>query len=463
MSREDFRKLIKASRFNISKNNIRKKNKVLKENNKFEDACSNENLEIDGMNHHIVYFSDDNIIINSNNNVDLSNSNSFTINDNFENNTAFSSNNNIIDINLEENNTCRFNKNKQDSFESNTNEHKDYNSLSKGDLNDFFNSLTITSNNFSKEDHQSRLDSDLDYNCKTVLINNTCSTDNDLSFTSSSSIDDFIEEYSDHNLQHKINKTLVDITLDYFLPESNHNTSRLDDSSIFDDDYSIDHEIDILEDHCDKLRLELESFDLEISQIDNLEDEEDYNSNNNLILGDKDNFDSVLESDNYINIPTRKWGDILDIKDDITSDDLIPDPLDLETSVDISCLTNAPYPPVDETSIGITCFTNVPYPPVDETSIETTSYTLKPDPLVSIDNIDYHVSLLEEFNSNYEVYSEYFLMDISNSSDVLGRFYSKYVRLFRKHLQSEIFHNNNNFDFKNSNNYKIILEDLKYF
>ena len=65
---------------------------------------------------------------------------------------------------------------------------------------------------------------------------------------------------------------------------------------------------------------------MEISQIDNLEDEEDYNSNNNLILGDKDNFDSVLESDNYINIPTRKWGDILDIKDDVTSDNLVPDP-----------------------------------------------------------------------------------------------------------------------------------------
>ena len=158
LSKEDLITLIKGSRFNndnISKNNIRKKTKVLKENNKFEDTCSNENLEIDNIDHHIESFSDDNIIINSDdNNIDLSNSTSFTFNDNLENNTFFSSNNSIIDANPEESNTCGSNKNKQDSFESNTNEHKDYDSLSKNEINDFFNSLTVTSNNFNKEDHQ---------------------------------------------------------------------------------------------------------------------------------------------------------------------------------------------------------------------------------------------------------------------------------------------------------------------
>lgn len=63
-------------------------------------------------------------------------------------------------------------------------------------------------------------------------------------------------------------------------------------------------------------------------------------------------------------------------------------------------------------------------------------------------------------------------MDISYSSDVLGRFYPNNVRLFRKHhqseisnnnehIKSEIFYNNDNFDFKNSNNCKILLEDFK--
>ena len=36
------------------------------------------------------------------------------------------------------------------------------------------------------------------------------------------------------------------------------------------------------------------------------------------------------------------------------------------------------------------------------------------------------------------VYSEFILVDISYSSDVLGRIYSNNVRLFRKNIQSEI-------------------------
>ena len=166
------------------------------------------------------------------------------------------------------------------------------------------------------------------------------------------------------------------------------------------------------------------------------------------MLNNKDNFNLILDSDND---PATKQGDKLDIKPDVTSDDLAPDPPVIVSSAEILPEVLTPYSPVDKSSVEVIFHIETPITPV------------------VVNNIDHHVSLLGEFNANYKVYSESIFVDNSDSSDVLGRFYSNNIRLFRKYLQPEIFYHNyyyfydnDNFYFKNSKNYEIILEDLKY-
>ena len=115
LSKEDFKKLIKKSRFN---NNISKeiicKNIVPKDNNKFEDTFSNNELEIVKTDHHVVYFFDNDIINNKdNNNTTSSNDTSDILINNSSNDIQLAPTlikiNNIADNNLEESNTCGFN------------------------------------------------------------------------------------------------------------------------------------------------------------------------------------------------------------------------------------------------------------------------------------------------------------------------------------------------------------------
>lgn len=173
----------------------------------------------------------------------------------------------------------------------------------------------IDSNITDTGNHQLETDFKLDYDCKTEVINNTCSNEYDSSF---------IDRYLDHDLQNKINKTIADLTLDYFLPESSNNNqlsfkcSELDISNI-----------DICKDNG------INNLDT-ISLIDNnnifTSDNKHYNDNNNIT-------------------PANEWEDTLDIKANITSDDLAPDTPEDELHLNNKHHDRTPYLPVEESSI----------------------------------------------------------------------------------------------------------------